>query len=60
MELSSDTLTSYLHIFNWGGSLLHKIEIEDNIKCISFDERTGMIYAVMMNDEIKRYDIDTI
>lgn len=60
MELSSDTLTSYLHIFNWGGSLLHKIEIEDNIKCISFDEMTGMIYAVMMNDEIKRYDIDTI
>jgi len=57
MKLESDTLTSFLHIFDWEGRLLHKIEIEDNIKCISFEEKTGVVYAVIMNDEIKKYNI---
>jgi len=48
---------SYLHIYDWEGRLLCKIEIEDNIKCITLSEETGMIYAVLMNDEIKRYRI---
>ena len=46
---------SYLHIYDWEGRLLCKVEIEDNIKCITLSEETGMIYAVLMNDEIKRY-----
>lgn len=48
---------SYLRIYDWEGRLLCKIEIEDNIKCITLSEETGMIYAVLMNDEIKRYCI---
>lgn len=50
-----DVSVSYLHIYDWEGRLLYKMEIEDNIKCISLSEEAGMIYAVLMNDEIKRY-----
>jgi len=56
-KLNDDGVNSYLHIFDWKGRLLYKIEIEDNIKCISLDERSGILYAVLMNDDIKKYRV---
>lgn len=56
-KLNDDELNSYLHVFDWEGRLLYKLEIEDNIKCISLNERNGMLYAVLMNDDIKKYRV---
>lgn len=56
-SLEDEKLNSYFHIFDWEGRLLYKIEVEDNIKCMTMNEKTGDVYAVLMNDEIKRYHI---
>lgn len=56
--LHNDDSGSYFHIFDWDGRLLYKLEVEDNIKCMTFDEHNKTIYAVLMNDEIKRYMLD--
>ena len=49
---------SYFHIFDWDGNLLHKLKVKDDIKCFSLDDRTGIVYAALMNDEeVKQYDI---
>lgn len=56
-KLNDDGLNSYLHVFDWEGRLLYKIEIEDNIKCISLDGQNGILYAVLMNDNIKKYQV---
>lgn len=57
-SLENENLNSYLHVFDWNGHLLYKIETKDNIKCISLNEKTGDVYAVLMNDEIKRYQLE--
>ncbi|WP_042373288.1 hypothetical protein [Bacteroides neonati] len=31
--------------------------IKDNIKCISIDECNGLLYAVLMNDRIVKYNV---
>ena len=56
-SLGDEQLNSYFHIFDWEGRLLYKIEVEDNIKCISLNDKTGEVYAVLMNDEIKHYNL---
>lgn len=57
LTLGDEKLPSYFHIFDWEGHLLYNIEVEDNIKCISLNKKTGDVYAVLMNDEIKRYQL---
>lgn len=58
LAIEDESLHSYFHIFDWNGRLLYKIEVEDNIKCISLNGKTGDVYAVLMNDEIKRYSLE--
>lgn len=53
-----ETSPSYFHVFDWNGNLLYKIRVKDDIKCFSLDEKSGTVYAAMMNDEeVKQYDM---
>ena len=58
LEKRDEPSPSYFHIFDWEGNLLHKIKVKDDIKCFSLNEKTGIVYAALKNDEeIKQYDI---
>lgn len=58
-DLQKDQSSSEIHFLDWDGRILYRLMIKDNIKCISIDEVNGLLYAVLMNDSIVKYNVQS-
>lgn len=56
-EWIKGTKAPHLHIFDWEGNFLNDVTIQENLKTISFDDSTQILYGVDTNDSVFKYDL---
>lgn len=59
-EWVKGSITPHLHIFDWDGNFLFDVTLSENLKVISLDEDTNMLYGVDINDNVYKYDLSNI
>lgn len=59
-EWIKGTKAPHLHIFDWEGNFLNDVTIQENLKTISFDDSTQILYGVDTNDSVFKYDLSDI
>lgn len=50
-------LSSCIHVFDWNGNAVYKMNLKEKIFSISLDQKNSILYAIDMNDNIYSYDI---
>lgn len=59
-EWVKGSITPHLHIFGWDGNFLFDVALSENLKVISLDEETNMLYGVDLNDNVYKYDLSNL
>ncbi len=60
-ELAEDRHGTHIHIFDWYGNFLYDISVAENIENMTFDSRTGFLYAMdRTGGRIVRYDLSGV
>lgn len=59
-EWVKGVISPHLHIFDWDGNFLFDVTVSENLKVITFDEVTHILYGVDLNDNVYKYNLSNL
>lgn len=57
---TSENLSVDLHVFDWNGTPLCLIKLNEQIAKIAFDKNSNILYGMTLNEEVYKYDLQIL